>query len=171
MCVNILWQVGISKAFYKVAMEPGKAAQLCVYFGYVVPLPWCTYAACLGLGMRYTYSSLMTRALQPKTQCVPREVPPFVFAGPATVHGDSVTSRKGVALQWFAQQVGRHVCSCMLDVSRGRIQHLHSPQGGGGSCSPFSTGSCSPNFDEGEDVHPQCLCTASCLVRGLKNRN
>ncbi len=32
------------------------------------------------------------------------------------------------------------------------------------SCSPFSTESCSPNFDQGGTSHPQCLCTASCLL-------
>ncbi len=45
MCVNIHWRVSISKAIYRVAVELGKAAQLCVcvYLGYPVSLPWCTY--------------------------------------------------------------------------------------------------------------------------------
>ncbi len=32
----------VSKAFNRAAVEPGQAAQLCVYLGYVVPLPWHT---------------------------------------------------------------------------------------------------------------------------------
>ncbi len=32
----------VSKAFCKVAAEPGEAAQLRVYLRYTVPLPWCT---------------------------------------------------------------------------------------------------------------------------------
>ena len=30
-CINILWQVSISKAFYRVTAELGKATQLCVF--------------------------------------------------------------------------------------------------------------------------------------------
>ena len=56
VCVNILWLVSISKAFYKVVAELSKVAQLCVF---ILGSSTFTLYLCmrLGLGMWYTYSS------------------------------------------------------------------------------------------------------------------
>ncbi len=49
---------------------------------------------------------------------------------------------------------GRLANVCSMVSEGGAVQHLHSPKkGGGSSCSPFSTGPCSPNFDQG-DIAP-----------------
>ena len=45
MCVNILWRVSISKAFYRIAAQPGKTAQLLVFI----------------LGMQYLYLDVLMR--------------------------------------------------------------------------------------------------------------
>ncbi len=64
MCVNNLWQVASARHLYKGSAEPGKAAQLCVFclgYGY---LYLGVLSMCLGMGVRYTYSSAETENVE-----------------------------------------------------------------------------------------------------------
>ncbi len=56
VCVN-LWQVASARHLYRVSVEPGKAAQQCVFILGGQYLYLGALSMCLDLGVRYTYSS------------------------------------------------------------------------------------------------------------------